>query len=170
MPIDKKINKIRMKHKLIVISGTPGTGKTTLALWLSKKLKIPRLDLHDYYKEISTGYDRSGKCYDIDINKFEKLVMKKLKSSSLIVDSHISHLLPKKMVDFCIVTICSDLKKLEKRLVERKYSKKKVRENLDSEIFQICLNEAKEKKHKIIEVDTSKRFSKIELLKKLGHK
>jgi len=159
-----------MKHKLIVISGTPGTGKTTLALWLSKKLKIPRLDLHDYYKEISTGYDRSGKCYDIDINKFEKLVMKKLKSSSLIVDSHISHLLPKKMVDFCIVTICSDLKKLEKRLVERKYSKKKVRENLDSEIFQICLNEAKEKKHKIIEVDTSKRFSKIELLKKLGHK
>lgn len=150
--------------KLIIITGTPGTGKTTLALFLSKKLKIPRLDLHDYYKQISTGYDHSGKCYDIDIKKFEKLIREKLKKSSLIVDSHIAHLLPKKMVNRCIVTTCSDLKKLETRLKERKYSKKKVRENLDSEIFQICLNEAKEK-HKVVVVDTSKRFSKVSLLK-----
>jgi adenylate kinase len=167
MHTDKKIKRIRMKHKLIVISGTPGTGKTTLALWLSKKLKIPRLDLHDYYKQISTGYDRSGKCYDIDIKKFEKLVMEKLKESSLIVDTHIAHLLPKKLVNLCIITTCSNLKKLESRLKERKYSKKKNRENLDSEIFQICLNEAKERKHKIIEVDTAKRSSKDELLDKV---
>ena len=149
--------------KLIIITGTPGTGKTTLALWLSKKLKIPRLDLHDHYKEISTGYDRSGKCYDIDMKKFEKLVVSKLKKSALVIDSHIAHLLPKKMIDLCIVTTCSDLKKLEKRLVERKYSKRKVRENLDSEIFQICLNEAKEN-HKVIVVDTSKQFSKTALI------
>ena len=152
--------------KLIIISGTPGTGKTTLAIWLSKKLKIPRLDLHDYYKQISMGYDHSGKCYDIDIKKFEQLVRKKIKESALIVDTHIAHLLPRELVDLCIVTTCSNLKKLESRLKERKYSKKKVRENLDSEIFQICLNEAKERKHDVIVVDTSKRFSKIELLKK----
>ena len=132
-----------MKHKLIVISGPPGTGKTTLALWLTKKLKIPRLDLHDHYKLISTGYDHSGKCYDIDLKKFEKLVIEKLKESSLIVDTHITHLLPNELVNLCIVTTCSNLKKLESRLKERKYSKKKVRENLDSEIFQIGLNEAK---------------------------
>lgn len=165
MLTDKTIKRIRMKHKLIVISGTPGTGKTTLALWLSKKLKIPRLDLHDYYKKISISYDHSGKCYDIDMKKFEKLVIEKLKDTSLIVDTHIAHLLPKKLVNLCIVVTCSNLKKLESRLIERKYSKKKIRENLDSEIFQICLNEAKERKHKLIVVDTSKRVSKSELIR-----
>ena len=54
--------------------------------------------------------------------------------------------------------------KLEKRLQERKYSKKKIRENLDAEIYQICLNEAKEKKHKLIVFDTSKRTSKKEFI------
>ena len=34
--------------------------------------------------------------------------------------------------------------------------KNKVRENLDAEIFDICLNEAKENKHKIIVLDTTK--------------
>jgi len=147
-----------MKLKVIAISGTPGTGKSTLATYLEKTLKLPRLDLHDHYK-ISTGYDRSGKCYDIDIKKFEKLVKEKSKEG-LIIDSHISHLLPKKMLDLCIIMTCSNLKKLESRLIGRKYSKKKIRENLDSEIFQICLNEAKEKKHNILVVDSAKRYSK----------
>jgi adenylate kinase len=149
--------------KLIIVTGTPGTGKTTISTWLSKKLKIPRLDLHDYYKQISTKYDRSCKCYDIDIKKFEKLIKEKLKESNLILDSHISHLLPKKIVNLCIVVTCSNLKKLESRLKERNYFKNKVRENLDSEIFQVCLNEAKEK-HNIIVVDTSKSFNKKSLI------
>ncbi|NQV91378.1 AAA family ATPase, partial [Candidatus Woesearchaeota archaeon] len=54
-----------MTHKLIVISGTPGTGKTTWAKILAKKLKYARLDLHDHYKEISTGYNRRKQAYDI---------------------------------------------------------------------------------------------------------
>jgi len=56
----------------------------------------------------------------------------------------------------CIVTKC-DLKKLESRLKKRKYSQSKIRENLDAEIFDVCLNEAKENGHKIMVVDTTKR-------------
>ncbi len=149
--------------KTISITGTPCTGKSTLARYLEKKLKFKRIDLHRYYKKISSGYNKSKQCYDIDLKKLEKLV--KEKKENLIVDSHISHLLKK--VDLCIVLTCSNLKKLEKRLKERKYSKKKIRENLDAEIFQICLNEAKERKHKIIVVDTGKRFSKEKLVKKV---
>ena len=151
--------------KVISITGTPGTGKSTLSKYLEKKLNFKRLDLHQYYKQISTGYDQSKKCYDIDLKKLEKLVKEKSKENNLIVDSHISHLLKK--VDLCLVLTCSDLKKLEKRLKDRKYSQKKVRENLDAEIFQVCLNEAKEKVHKIIVVDSGKRFSKEELMKKI---
>ena len=152
--------------RVIAISGTPGTGKSTLTKYLEKKLGFKRLDLHRYYKQISSGYNKSKQCYDIDLKKLEKLVKEKSKDNNLIVDSHISHLLKK--VDLCIVLTCSNLKKLEKRLQDRKYSQKKIRENLDAEIFQICLNKAKERKHKIIVVDTGKRFSKEEILTKIS--
>ena len=71
------------------------------------------------------------------------------------IDSHLSHYLPPKYVSLCIVTKC-ELKNLEKRLKKRGYVQTKIRENLDCEIFDICLNEAKENKHKIKIVDTTK--------------
>lgn len=135
--------------KLIIITGTPGTGKSTLA----KRFEVKgffRLDLHDHYKEISTGYDRSKRCYIIDKRNFESLVKKTLKEhQKVVVDSHIAHLLSPKIVDLCIVTVCPDLKVLRKRLEKRGYHKAKVQENLECEIFQICLEEAKEKGHKV---------------------
>ena len=153
--------------KLICISGTPGTGKTTLAKFLARKLDYKRIDLHDHYKEISTGYNRSKQCYDIDMKKLEKLVKEKRKKDNLIVDSHIAHLLSKRLVDLCIVLTRPDLEKLEKRLKKRKYSKKKVDENLQAEIFQVCLMEAKKKKHDILIVDVSKGYDKEIVLREI---
>jgi adenylate kinase len=138
---------------IIVITGTPGVGKSRLAKKLAQKLGYDRLDISEHYKEIAIGYDKSKQCYDIDMKKFEKLVRRNEKKG-LIVDSHIGHLLPKKMVDVCVVLLCSDLKKLESRLKKRKYSKKKIRENLDAEIFQVCLNEAKERSQKIVTLES----------------
>lgn len=157
----------RNKKVLIAISGSPGVGKSTLAKTLATKLQLERLDLHHYYKRISTGYNRSKQSYDVDYKKFELLVKEKLQQSKkgLVIDSHISHLLPKKMVDLCIVLICSDLKKLEKRLKARRYSKQKIRENLDAEIFQVCLAEAQEKGHQVITFDT---FTTLNLKKVLS--
>jgi adenylate kinase len=152
-------------HKLIAISGSPGTGKSTLATLLVKKLNAERLDLQDYYKEISTAYNKQKKCYDIDIKKVEGLVRaKKKKHELVIIDSHVAHLLPKSLINLCIVLTSSNLKTLEKRLKERKYNKAKIRENLDAEIFQVCLMEAKENGHKVITFDTSKRMTQKELL------
>ena len=167
-------NKQKSPKILIVISGSPGVGKSTLAKVLTKKLGFDRLDLHHHYKRISNGYDRAKQSYDVDYAKFERLVKEKLAEAKkgLIIDSHISHLLPKKLVDLCIVLICSDLKKLEKRLQKRNYSKKKIRENLDAEIFQVCLAEAKEKGHRVLVFDTAKKIKgkKIvsEILRNLG--
>lgn len=155
-----------MSQKVIVISGTPGTGKSTLAKKLAQGLGYSRLDLSKRYKEISVGYDKEKKCYDVDFKKFSSLVIKKLRKSEkgLIIDSHIAHLLPKRMVDLCIILTCSDLKRLERRLKKKGYSKKKIRENLDAEIFQVCLSEAKEEGHKVLVLDTSKEASKNKLL------
>ncbi len=144
-----------MSKQILVISGTPGTGKAILAKLLAKKLGFPRLDLHGYYPEISVGYNQAKHCYDINLKKFEMLVKKKKKEATtgLIIDSHIAHLLPKKLVDLCVVLTCSNLKKLKRALQKRNYSKQKIRENLDAEIFQVCLMEAKEQGHKVVVFD-----------------
>lgn len=161
---------LNMKKKLIIITGTPGTGKSTLARKLAQALSFKRLDLHRYYPTISSHYDRRKKCYVVDMNLVEKIVQEKLADSQrgVIFDSHLSHLMPQRIVDLCIVLICSDLKKLKKRLQQRKYSEKKIRENLDAEIFQVCLVEAKERGHRVIVLDTSKRLHLKDVLKRIN--
>ena len=157
-------------HKvLIAVTGSPGVGKSTLAKILAKKLQFDRLDLHHHYKHISIGYNRAKQSYDIDYQKFERLVKEKLQKAKkgIVIDSHISHLLPKRVVHRCIVLTHSDLKTLEKRLKARKYSKKKIRENLDAEIFQICLIEAKEQGHNILVFDTATKIDPQKIIHKL---
>ncbi|MBW2981137.1 AAA family ATPase [Candidatus Woesearchaeota archaeon] len=146
--------------KTIIVTGTPGTGKTTLAKKLNKKLGYDYIDVKEIIKEdkLKEGYDRKKKCYIVDIKKLNKVLVETIKKAakSIIIDSHLSHYLPKKYVDLCIVTKCN-LKELKKRLEKnKKYSKSKVRENLDCEIFDVCLNEAKEAGHKVIVIDTTK--------------
>ena len=164
------INKRNNNFQVICLTGTPGTGKSTWAKVLKKKLKWYRLDLQDHYKTVSVTYDYNKQCYDIDLKKFVKLVKeriswaKKEEYSGLIIDTHISHKLSSKLIDLCVVLVCSDLKKLERRLLKRKYSQKKIRENLDTEIFQVCLNEAQEQGHKIVTFDTSKKILQKEFL------
>ena len=89
------------------------------------------------------------------------------KSRGIIIDSHLSHYLPRKYVDLCIVTKC-DIKELNKRLKNKKFSKSKTNENLQAEIFDICYNEAIGRKHKVIAVDTTKGFNMNKILRQLG--
>jgi adenylate kinase len=179
--------------KVIIITGSVGTGKTTLARKLAEKLNMNYLDVNKIIKKynISEGYDKKRKTNIIDIKKLNKVLIKEIKEIKIIInsnkkinselkktlksknnknkienlnkkivkgtiiDSHLSHYLPKSYVDLCIITKC-ELKVLEKRLMKRRYSKDKIRENLDAEIFDVCLNEAKENGHKVIVVNTTK--------------
>lgn len=160
--------------KVIAITGTPGTGKTTLAKKMAMKTGCKYVDVTKLVKEnkLYDSYDRKKKAYDVDEKKLNKFLIKMILSEiantperqslsgrrkcktfscetkCLLIDSHMSHYLPSRYVDLCIVTK-TDLKKLKKRLEKRGYSSAKVRENMDAEIFDVCLNEAKEEGHKI---------------------
>lgn len=129
-----------------------------MAKKIAKKLNYDYIDVNKLIKKnkLFESFDKKRDCYVINtkkLNSFLKDLIKKSKKS-LVIDSHLSHYLPKEYVNLCIVTKC-DIKVLKKRLQKRKYSKEKIKENIQAEIFDVCLNEAKEKKHKILIIDTT---------------
>jgi len=158
----------------IIITGAVGTGKTFLAKALANKLGYRFIDVNKVIMEnnLSEGFDKKRQSKIIDTKKLNKYLIKEIKNHKLkksigvILDSHLSQYLPKQYIDVCIVTKCN-LKILEKRLKKRRYSSDKIRENLDAEIFDICLEEAKQKKHKIKIVDTSENVDINRLIKDL---
>jgi len=155
----KKDIKLKSKPKIIVISGTPCTGKTTLSRLLEKELGMQHLDVARIIREnsLSEGYDPVKKCEIIDPEKLKKalITLIRMTKKNVIIDSHMSHYLPNNYVDLCIITKCS-LKTLKYRLNKRGYHKQKIKENLDSEIFDICMVEALEAGHDVLIVETDK--------------
>lgn len=144
---------------IIVVTGSSGTGKTKIAKALAKRLKHKYLDVNELIKNkgLREKYLKRFDSYEVDIKKLNKVLVKLIKrSKNLVIDSHLSHYLPNKYVDYCVVCKC-DLRVLEKRLKIRKYSEVKIRENLNSEIFDVCLLEALERGHKVIVIDTSNK-------------
>ena len=149
-----------MKPQIIIVTGCVGTGKTTLAKQIAEKKQAKYVDVNNLIKKykLSTGHDKKRNCRIVSIMKLNSTLIKIIKEArknnqSLVIDSHLSHYLPKEYVDLCIVTKCNVIKLLS-RLKERGYSKEKIQENLDAELFDVCYNEAKEQRHKIKVVKT----------------
>ena len=149
--------------KFIIITGSVCSGKTTLSKKLSKYLDFNYIDLNNVIKKegLSDGYDKKNMCEIVDVKRLNKSLIKIIKKSKkgMVIDSHLSHYLPRKYVDLCIVTKCN-LNILKNRLKKRKYSEKKIKDNLEAEIFNVCFEEAREKRQKILIVDTSKGITK----------
>ena len=144
---------------VIIVTGTPCTGKTTIAKKIAKQKKLKYIDVNQIIKDnkLYSYYNKKDKSYVVDVKKLNKFLIQLIKKEKRVVlDSHLTHYLPNKYVDECIITKCK-LKELKKRLQKRKYSKEKIRTNLDCEIFDVSLIEALENKHKVKIVNTSKK-------------
>ena len=159
--------------KSIIVTGTPGTGKTTVAKDIAKKLKYNYVDVNNVISanKLSEGYDKEKQCKIVDEKKLSAVLVRiirghKKAGEGVVIDSHLSHHLPADAVDVCIVTKC-ELKLLKARLKKRKYPAQKVEETLECEIFDVCKTEAKENGHKVLTVFTDKPIYYESLFKRL---
>ncbi|MDN5358719.1 MAG: adenylate kinase [Candidatus Diapherotrites archaeon] len=129
----------------IIITGVPGTGKTIVAEILSRRLKYPLITVKDLVRE---KY--------VDTRKLRlKAIWETKDMDDVILEGHL----------FCEVKIPADLvivlrtnpEELKKRLEQRGYPEKKVRENLMAEFVDYCLAKAEEKYEDVWQVDTTGR-------------
>ncbi len=145
--------------KFIMVTGTPGAGKTLVAKILAKKLGYMHIDLAEEIKKhgLYSGYDKKRDCYIADIKKLKSHIEKKASDAKkgVIADGHLSHELGIKN-GICIVVKCG-LKELKKRLEKRGYKEEKIRENLDAECFEVCYCDAVENGYKCIVIDNTEK-------------
>jgi adenylate kinase len=141
----------------VVLTGTPGTGKTSVTKIVAKRLGLTHLDLSKTIKErqLYSGYDKKRDSYIADIKKVTEYVTAfERKNKSVLIDGHVAHLLPDKLVDTVIVLRCEP-KALRKRLEKRRWNKTKVDENAEAEFIGIIQYEARELHKKVFELDTT---------------
>ncbi len=141
------------RHLMIVaLTGTPGTGKTSVSEILRKK-GYAVVDLNRVVKQHNFvfDYDKERKCRVADIKKIDDYIQKQNKNP-IIVEGHIAHLLS---VDTVIVLRCSP-RILSKRLKKKKYDKKKILENAEAEAVDAVTVEALERCKNVYEIDTTK--------------
>lgn len=144
----------------ILITGTPGTGKSSVAKEVCRKKGWALLSL----KEIAEGHGcitgKEGGERIVDVRKLRAATLRELKGKKdAVVEGHLGceFRLP---VDFVFI-LRTHPDELRKRMRERKYPKMKIEENLMAEMLDYCSQvSAGHYKVPILEVDTTERAAK----------
>ncbi|XP_014781743.1 adenylate kinase isoenzyme 6 [Octopus bimaculoides] len=130
----------------ILITGTPGTGKSTLGNELAEKCNLTYVSVGELAKANSLfdGWDEDYGCPILDedqvIDELEEQMQQK---NGTIVEYHTCEFFPERWFD-AVIVLRTDNTILYDRLQSRGYCGKKLEDNIQCEIFQTILEEARE--------------------------
>ena len=146
---------------VVLITGVPGTGKTTVSAILAKSLGGDHVEITHLVHEggMSLSWDQSRATSIADINALRHVLSNIIAASTkpVVVDGHYST----DVVDRESATLVVVLRRapwvLRAQLQERGYSPRKIRENVEAELIGTCLVDALESQDhgKICEIDTT---------------
>jgi adenylate kinase len=140
----------------LVITGNPGVGKHTAAFELGKILDLTVIDINDLAAKHHAFLQMPS--LEIDSKKIATIIKSKLgESQRIVIVGHLApYVLKKEWIDLAIVLRKSPYAILS-TLKNRKYSAKKIKENVASEILGIILYDSIQRfgKEKIAELDTT---------------
>jgi len=161
---DKKVSGSNLgKNKVIIVSGTPGVGKSTVSKQLSSNLSCGLVSIGDLVKDegLYTQVDRKRDTLVADMNQISKRINGIISNSSemSIVEGHYAvDIVPLEAVSLVFV-LRRDPKELLDILRKRGYGEEKVRENVAAEILDVCLYDAVDRcgVEKVCEVNVTGR-------------
>jgi len=145
---------------VIIVTGTPGTGKTVFSRMLAKQLQAHYFSLGFYIIQhgIYVSVDRKRESKIVDVLRARRMMRALIsKNSFLIVDTHMPEgIVPKDATRMVFVLRCNP-QLLERRLRRRRWKVEKVKENVMAEIVDSCLIAAQKYygKKKVTQLDTS---------------
>ena len=151
-----------MSTRVILVTGTPCVGKTSVARLLAPKLdafyvNLTELALHE---NLVSGKDEERGSIIIDENRMRRKIREIVEDcdkSEVIVDGHYAvSVVPKKLTTHVFV-LRRDPVELRKFMEQCSFSRRKLWENLASEILDVCLCEALNvyENGKVCELDVS---------------
>ncbi|MFH0834790.1 MAG: AAA family ATPase [Candidatus Micrarchaeota archaeon] len=135
----------------LVITGTPGTGKTFLAKKLAEQEGAEYVDVKKIISQHKLYLDDEG---TVDIKKLQRVLRPLMRDGNVIAESHLLCEFPLPC-ERCVVLRCNPLV-LEKRLAERRYPKQKLLDNLLCEALDYCLVNAEKHYRHVTQVDCTR--------------
>jgi len=151
-----------MPNRVILITGTPCVGKTSIAQTLTSKLDAFYVNLTDLAtrENLVSGIDKERNTKIIDEKKMKQRICKIIEEcerEDIIIDGHYAvNVVPEKSVSYVFV-LRRDPVELRKLMEQNNLSGRKLWENLASEILDVCLVDALniQGERKVCELDIS---------------
>lgn len=129
----------------VLVTGTPGTGKTTLCEQVAAATGLRHVNVGDLVKreQLHNGWDDEFECLVIDEDKVCDALEDMMGEGGVLVDYHGCDFFPERWFDL-VVVLQTDNTVLWERLEKRAYSQKKIQENVQCEIMHCIVEEATE--------------------------
>lgn len=136
------------KRPNVLVTGTPGTGKTSLSTVLAQELGFRHIEVSKLVKEeqFYTSYDEKADTYDIEEDDEDKLLDHLepiMVAGGNVIDFHSCDFFPERWFHV-VVVLHATTEVLFDRLSARGYSEAKRDENMEAEIMQLIEGEALE--------------------------
>jgi len=151
------------RRNVILISGVPGVGKTTVSRLLAERIGSPLVNVsHLAEREnLTTGSDSLRETSVVDLDKMRERLSTIVKESKgpVIVEGHFAHdVVPPEEVSHAFVLRRAPWR-LREELEARGYPEGKVWENVEAELVDVCLVEAVKAlgSERVCEIDTTDR-------------
>ena len=135
---------------IIAITGTPGTGKTSVC----NALGLECMDLNRVIAEqgFYTGVDIERGCLIADLPRLKEYVRKN-ELELLVIEGHLAHF----MMPDAVIVLRAHPSVLADRLKQKGFTPQKITENVEAETLDIILVEAVDLCDVVYELDTSEK-------------
>lgn len=150
-----------MNKRVILITGTPCTGKTTTAKQLTTMLNALYINLTDYAKThgLTSGEDKERKTIIIDEEKMRTKLAETINATdkaNIVIDGHYASAVTPANLVTNVFVLRRNPKELKQFMQKCGFEGVKLWENLSAEILDVCLVEAVQAQSgKVCELDVT---------------